>query len=119
MKIKKHLWKIIAFVLIAELENLWHSNVAVLAHGYLNEQVLCETGKTHPITHDVPSSLRQELEWDQRWVRVREVKGIYYNIKSKWKKKKTNKPDFVIPMQLCLKMSGPTIFIKMPCFKNE
>ena len=35
------------------------------------------------------------------------------------KKKKTNKPDFVIPMQLCLKMSGPTIFIKMPCFKNE
>ena len=65
MKIKKHLWKIIAFVLIVELENLWHSAVAVLAHGYLNEQALCETGKTHPISRDVPSSLRQELEWDQ------------------------------------------------------
>lgn len=72
----KNLWKIVAFVLIVELENLWHSNVVVLAHGHLNEQVLCKTGKTHFIT---PPSLRQGLGWGQRWVKVREgVKGSLF-----------------------------------------
>ena len=69
MKIKNHLWKIIAFVLIVELENLWHSTVAVLAHGYLNEQALCETGKTHPITRDV------HHPWGRNWSEIKVGEG--------------------------------------------
>lgn len=50
-----------SFALIIELENVGHSDVGVLAHGYLNEQVLCETGTPYLITHGVPSSLGQGL----------------------------------------------------------
>lgn len=72
----KNLWKIVAFVLIVELENLWHSNVVVLAHGHLNEQVLCKTGKTHFMTNHHPWG-RDRGEAKGEWRSGKEWRGVY------------------------------------------
>ena len=88
MEIKKHLWTITTFVVLVELENLWHSKTGVLAHGRLNEQMLCETREPYLITHEVPSSLRQELsKVGGGWEPGRSNREfVYYDIISKIKK---------------------------------